>query len=442
MANTTTQTQETGRQGDVAASGTGVGPGRPPARRSKAPTRILLVILGLALILTSVLLYRHFAAWESTDDAEINGYIYPVSSRVSGYVTRVTVDDNQYVEAGTVLAQLDPEDYKVALANARATLVNDEASAAALLTNVPLTSVNTSSLLSGAQADVDNANAGLTAAQRQFDAAQASLRQAEANDLKSQDDVKRYKPLAAKDEIPQQTYTQAVDSQKATAAAVEAARASAAAAEQEVEQARARLEQAQAQVQYARTRPQQISVQRSRAQAAQAETERATAIFVQAQLNLEYTTIVVPVSGVVGQRSVQPGQNVSPGQQLMTIVPLDSQNIWVTANFKETQLKHMRAGQPARVSVDTYGRTYDGHILNISAATGALYSLLPPENATGNYVKVVQRIPVKIVFDKGQDPEHLLRPGMSVEPNVRVRSAPRGGHGRSLTNFEKGRVTT
>ena len=155
--------------------------------------------------------------------------------------------------------------------------------------------------------------------------------------------------------------------------------------------------------------------------AAQAESERASALFVQAQLNLEYTTIVSPVSGVVGQRSVQPGQNVSPGQQLMTIVPLDSQNIWVTANFKETQLRHMRSGQPAKISVDTYGRTYDGHILNIAAATGALYSLLPPENATGNYVKVVQRIPVKIVFDKGQDPQHLLRPGMSVEPNVRVR---------------------
>jgi membrane fusion protein (multidrug efflux system) len=382
--------------------------------------RILFAALGLAAIVVAILLYRHFAAWESTDDAEINGYIYPVSSRITGYVTRVTVDDNQYVEAGTVLVELDPEDYKVALANARANLVNDEASAAALATTVPLTSVNTSSQLSGAQADVNNANAGLAAAQRQFDAAQASLRQAEANDLKAQDDVARYKPLAAKDEIPQQQYTQAVDSQKATAAAVEAARASAAAAAQVVEQAHARLAEAQAQLQYAETRPQQISVQQSRARAAEAETERATAVFVQAQLNLEYTTIVAPVSGIVGQRSVQPGQNVSPGQQLMTIVPLDSQNIWVTANYKETQLKHMRAGQPVRISVDTYGRTYSGHVLNIAAATGALYSLLPPENATGNYVKVVQRIPVKILFDKGQDPEHLLRPGMSVEPDVKV----------------------
>jgi len=420
MGNTITPTPQTAGRGDVGSSGTGVGPGGPPTRRRDVRRRVLLVVLGLAVILVSVLLYRYLSAWESTDDAEIDGYIYPVSSRVSGYVTRVTVDDNQYVEAGTVLVQLDPQDYKVALATARATLVNDQASAAALLTNVPLTSVNTLSQLSGARADVDNANAGLGAAQRQFDAAQAALRQAEANDLKAQDDVTRYKPLAAKDEIPQQLYTQAVDTQKATAAAVESARASAAAAQQAVEQAHARLAQAQAQLQYAETRPQQISVQQSRARAAEAETERATAVFVQSQLNLEYTTIVAPVSGIVGQRSVQPGQNVSPGQQLMAIVPLDSQNIWVTANYKETQLKHMRAGQPVKISVDTYGRTYNGHVLNIAAATGALYSLLPPENATGNYVKVVQRIPVKILFDKGQDPRHLLRPGMSVEPNVKV----------------------
>jgi membrane fusion protein (multidrug efflux system) len=380
-----------------------------------------LAVLGLALIVISVLLYRYLTAWESTDDAQIDGYIYPVSSRVSGYVTRVSVDDNQYVEAGTVLVQLDPKDYEVALANAKATLANDQASAEALVTNVPLTSVNTSSQLSSAQADVENSEAGLVAAERQFDAAQASLRQAEANDLKAQDDVTRFKPLAAKDEIPQQRYTQAVDSQKATAAAVEAARGSAAAAEQAVTQARARLAQARAQLKYAETRPQQISVQRSRAQAAEAETQRATAVLDQAQLNLQYATIVAPVSGIVGQRSVQPGQNVSPGQQLMTIVPLDSQNIWVTANFKETQLKYMRPGQSVKISVDTYGRTYDGHVFNIAGASGARYSLLPPENATGNYVKVVQRIPVKILFEKGQDPQHLLRPGMSVEPNVRVK---------------------
>jgi membrane fusion protein, multidrug efflux system len=216
-------------------------------------------------------------------------------------------------------------------------------------------------------------------------------------------------------------YTQAVNSQKATAAAVEAARASAAAVEQQVAQARSRVSTAQAQLRYAETQPQQISVQRSRARAADAETERAAAALQQAQLNLQYTTIIAPVAGIVGQRSVHPGQNVSPGQQLMTVVPLDSQNIWVTANFKETQLTDMRPGQLVRVYVDTYGRTYDGRVLNVAGASGARYSLLPPENATGNYVKVVQRIPVKIVFANGQDPERLLRPGMSVEPNVRVR---------------------
>lgn len=422
MGSTPTQTPETATHDESKSStGSGVGPGRTPIRQSKARKRILFVALGVVILVIAVLVYRHFAAWESTDDAQIDGYIYPVSSRVSGYVTRVVVDDNEYVEAGTVLAQLDLKDYDVAVANAKATLANDQASAVALQINVPITSVNTSSQLSSAQADIDNVKAGLLVAERGFDAAQASLQQAEANDLKAQDDVNRYKPLAAKDEIPQQQYSQAVDSQKATAAAVEAARASAAGAEQAVTQARARLAQSQAQLQSAETKPQQISVQRSRAQAAEAESEKAAAVLQQAQLNLQYTTIVAPVSGIVGQRSVQPGQNVSPGQQLMTIVPLDSRNIWVTANFKETQLKYMRPGQPVKISVDTYGRTYDGHVLNIAGATGARYSLLPPENATGNYVKVVQRIPVKIVFEKGQDPQHLLRPGMSVEPDVKVR---------------------
>ncbi len=420
MADTTTPTPESGTPGEARSSVTTLGAGRPPARRRKLGRNIVLVVLVLAIIATGVLLYYHYAAWESTDDAQIDGYIYPVSSRVTGYVTRVTVDDNQFVKAGTVLVRLDPKDYEVALATANAALANDQASAAALKTNVPLTSVNTSSELSRTGADVENFQAGLVAAQHEFDAAQATLQQAEANDLKAQDDVNRYKPLAAKDEIPQFQYTQAVDSQHATAAAVQAAKASAAAAEQAVTQARTKVTQAQAQFRYAQTRPQQISVQRSRAEAAEAETQRATAAYEQAQLNLQYTTIVAPIDGVVGQRSVQPGQNVTPGQQLMTIVPLDSQNIWVTADFKETQLKYMRPGQHVEISVDTYGRTYDGHIDSIAGATGARYSLLPPENATGNYVKVVQRIPVKIFFDKGQDPEHLLRLGMSVEPDVKV----------------------
>jgi membrane fusion protein, multidrug efflux system len=418
MATTATETAERGELGETSPAG--VGPGLPERRR-KGRRLVILAVIAVVLVAVAIPLYRYIESYESTDDAEIDGYISPVSARVPGYVTRVTVDDNQFVQAGTVLVQLDPKDYQVAVANAKATLANLGAASEAARINVPLTSVNTSSALSTAQADVENVQAGLAAAEQQFDAAQASLQQAEANDLKAQDDVSRYKPLAAKDEIPQQQYTQAVDSQKATAAAVQAAKSSAAAAEQAVNGARARVAQAQAELHYAETRPQQISVQRSRAQAAAAQMEQAQAALQQAQLNLQYTTVVAPVSGIVGQRSVQPGQNVSPGQQLMTIVPLDSENIWVTADFKETQLKYMRPGQPVKISVDTYGRSYDGRVLNIGGATGARYSLLPPENATGNYVKVVQRIPVKIVFEKGQDPEHLLRPGMSVEPKVKVR---------------------
>jgi membrane fusion protein, multidrug efflux system len=426
MANATTdvaermEAREAPKGQEAPPRGSAVGPGRAPARRLTPRTRWALGGLGPLVLLGLVGLYRHLAAWESTDDAQIDGYVYPVSSRVSGYVSRVMVDDNQYVEAGTVLVQLDAKDYEVGMANARAALANGQANAAAQKTGVPLTSVNTSSQLSDARAAVANAEAGLAAARQQSDAAQAALEEAEANDLKAQDDVNRYKPLAAKDEIPQQRYTQAVASQKATAAAVAAARASAAATEQGVTQAQARVAQAQAQLEYARTGPQQISVQRARAEAAEADAQKAAAVLEQARLDLQYTTVVAPVAGVVGQRSVQPGQNVSPGQQLMTIVPLDSPNIWVTANFKETQLRHMRPGQPARIYVDTYHRKYDGRVESIAGASGARYSLLPPENATGNYVKVVQRIAVKIVFEKGQDPEHLLRPGMSVEPDVRV----------------------
>ena len=233
-----------------------VGPGRGPARRRlKARTKWTLVGIGAVVLVGSVGLYRHLAAWESTDDAQIDGYVYPVSSRVSGYVTRVMVDDHQYVEAGTVLVRLDAKDYEVRVANATAALANSQANAAAQKTGVPLASVNTSSQLSDAQAAVANAKAGLAAARQEHGAAQAALEQAEANDLKAQDDVDRYKPLAAKDEIPQQRYTQAQASQKATAAGVAAARASAAAAEEGVIQAEARLAQAQAQLRYAGTAP-------------------------------------------------------------------------------------------------------------------------------------------------------------------------------------------
>lgn len=252
-------------------------PNGASTKRPRPALKRLVLALGLAVIVIVGVIYWRSTAWESTDNAQIDGLVFPVSSRVSGHVMRVMVDDNQYVDAGTVLVQLDPKDYEVAVAIAQGQLANDTASATALLTGVPITSTGTASQISTAQAGIDGANAGFAAAGRQFEAAQASLREAKANDLKAQDDVARYKPLAAKDEIPQQQYTTAVSSQQATAAAVEAARASAAAAEEAVTQAGAKIAQAQAELQSARTAPQQVSVQRSRARAAEAEAQRSMA---------------------------------------------------------------------------------------------------------------------------------------------------------------------
>jgi membrane fusion protein, multidrug efflux system len=386
----------------------------PSSRRKKWPIAVVLVILAAV----GVFLYRHYAGWESTDDAEIDGYINPISSRVAGYITKVTVDNNSYVKAGTVLVQIDPTDFKVALASAKAAYENDLAIARSIEANVPVTEVNTNSQLTSADAGVNDAEAGLAAAEQQFDGAEASLRQAKANNAKAEDDVKRYQQLVTKQEISQQQYVQAVETANGTAAAVAAARAGASAAQKQVAQAREKVQQAKAQLVYARTGPRQVAITRDRALGAQATADKAKSQLDQAELNLSYTTIVAPVDGIVGQRSAQVGQYVQPGQALMAIVPLN--NLWVTANFKETQLLHMRPGQKAVVHVDAYDRDYTGHVLDIAGATGSVFSLLPPENATGNYVKVVQRVPVRINIDPGQDPNHLLRPGLSVEPKVKV----------------------
>ncbi len=396
-----------------------VEPRRELSSYRKPGLKILVPIAALVLVAAGAMLYHYYMQWESTDDAQIDGYINPVTSRIAGYITRVYVDDNQYVKAGFLLAEIDPKDYQLALDSAKAALANDQASAVASQVNVPITSVSTTSQVRSASADVNNAQAGVSAAEKQLAAAQAFLEQAEANNAKAQDDVRRYKLLVDKQEISEQQYTQAVETAKAAAAAVAAARASVQAVQDQVSQARARLAQAEAALEAARTGPEQVRIQRARAQAAAAMVEKARAAVGQAELNLTYTRIVAPVDGVVAKRSVQPGQYVTPGQQLMAIVPLE--NIWVTANFKETQLRQMRPGQPVKIHVDAYGRDYKGRVESIAGGTGAVFSLLPPENATGNYVKIVQRVPVRIRFETGQDPEHLLRPGMSVEPKVKVR---------------------
>jgi membrane fusion protein (multidrug efflux system) len=376
------------------------------------------MVAGAAILVGAYFAWRHYAMWETTDDAQIDGYINPVSSRVAGYITQVNVDDNEFVKAGTVLVQIDPKDYQVTAESAKASLANDQAQAEASQLTVPVTTVSTTSILSGAQADLITAQAGVEAAQKQYDAALAQLRQTEAHNIKAQHDVERYRLLVAKDEISQQQYDTATATEKAAAAAVEQAKAAAQAAQQQIAQSRGRVAQAEAGVASAQTGPRQIAQTRARALAAQASVKKSQAQLEKAQLELQYTTIVAPIDGIVDKRTAQVGGYVLPGQQLMAVVPLS--NIWVTANFKETQLRKMRPGQYVKVHVDAYGRDYNARVQNIAGATGAIFSLLPPENATGNYVKVVQRVPVKIVFDQGQDPNHQLRPGLSVEPSVRV----------------------
>jgi membrane fusion protein (multidrug efflux system) len=396
--------------------------GRSANEKRLARAKVIAPIVALLLAAAAAVAYHYYAGWESTDDAQIDGYINPISSRVAGYITNVYVDDNQYVKAGTLLARIDPKDYEVAVASAQATLANDQATADASQVNVPVITVNTSSQLVSAEADVANARAGISAAEQQLAASQAAVLQAQANSAKAQDDVKRYKQLVDKQEISEQVYVQAVQTSNGATAAVQAATANVQAAQDAVRQAQSRLAQASASVESAQTGPQQIRIQRSRAVAASAAAQKSRSELEQAQLNLGYTRIVAPVDGVVAKRSAQPGQYVSPGQQLMAVVPLD--DIWVTANFKETQLRNMRPGNPVKINVDAYGRTYSGYVESIAGGTGAVFSLLPPENATGNYVKVVQRLPVRLRLDKGQDPDHRLRPGMSVVPDVNVNGRP------------------
>jgi membrane fusion protein, multidrug efflux system len=395
----------------------------PPARpegffriHPRAP--MFLAIAFVVLLVGGFLAYRYFSTYETTDDAEIDGHLMPLSARISGYIQKVNVDDNQYVTAGTVLAEIDPRDYQVAVDQAKAQLADAQASAQALNINVPITSVNTTSQVSASEADVENARAGIVAAQQQYDATKAQLDQALANDVKAQNDLERYKQLVEKQEISKQLYDSAVAAARASTATVAAARASAAAAGQQVTEAQSKLVQANANLRYAQTGPRQVASTRARALSADATAQQKEAALEQALLNLQYTKIIAPVNGVV-TKNVEVGMNVQPGQQLFSVVPLD--DVWVTANYKETQLKYMRPGQPAEFKVDANGRTYKGKVDSIAGSSGARTSLLPPENATGNYVKVVQRIPVKIVLDPGENSDHLLRLGMSVEPKVKVK---------------------
>ena len=388
--------------------------------RSRNPRFRMFLIIGIVVLLVAgFFLFRYFSSYESTDDAQIDGHLNPVSARVSGHVEKLLIDDNQYVQAGQALVQIDPRDYQVIVARVQGDYDNAVAAAKAAGVNVPITSTSTSSQLNSAEAEVAAAQANLQSAKQQADAANAQLIEADANNVKAQNDLARYKQLVSKQEISQQQYDQAYAVAQADAAAVDAARAGVAAAQQQIKAAQSKVAQAQADLRSAETGPQQVSAIRSRAQSAEALVEQKKAELDAAQLNLTYTTIVSPVNGFVTSRTVEVGQNVQPGQELLRIINLD--DIWVTANFKETQLRDMRVNQAVTIHVDTTGKDYKAHVQSVAGASGSITSLLPPENATGNYVKVVQRIPVKITFDPGETKEHVLRPGMSVEPKVWIR---------------------
>jgi membrane fusion protein, multidrug efflux system len=387
-----------------------------PHRRSMRRWIILASIIVLAV--AGALLWHYFSGFESTDDAQVDVHLYPVSARISGYIQKVDVSDNKWVQKGSTLVEIDPRDYEVALARARATLEASEATARSLNIDVPVASVNTSSQLKFTSSDIKDAEAAIQAAEQQAEAAHARVLEARAENVKAQDDVTRYRLLLAKEEIPKQVYDHAFAGAATDIAAVAAAEADEVAAKQDVQEAQSRLAEAQARYENAEAGPQRVASTRAKARSAVSDVHQKEAAVEQARLNLGYTKIFAPVSGEVTKKVVV-GLNVEPGEQLLTVVPLNG--VWITANFKETQLKHMRVGQKATIKLDANGRTYNGHVDSIAGGTGPIFSLLPPENATGNYVKIVQRVPVKIVLEPGEDRDHQLRPGMNVEVKVYLR---------------------
>jgi membrane fusion protein (multidrug efflux system) len=406
--------QTAAQTGAVAQSGTNDSAETNGNRKFAVIGVVLLIVLGAAFF------YWRSTFVEDTDDAQVDGNLYQISSRIAGQVVKVTVDDNQTVQAGQLLAEIDPTDYQVALDQAQANLASAQAEYAQATVNVPITQVTVGTMVSTTASDVKGATDVIAQAEKQVEAANARVAEAKANALKAQADVDRYTPLVEKDVISKQQYDAAVAAAVASKAAVAEAEAEVLAAQNAVASARQRLAQAEAQsAQSVKNGPDQVRVQQSRAAAAAAAIQQAQARVEQARLNLSYTRITAPVAGIVNKKNVEVGANLAAGQDLMTIIPLT--DLWVTANFKETQLTHMRAGQKVTIKVDAYGgRKFSGAVTQIGGATGSMLSLFPPENATGNYVKVVQRLPVRIDFTNLQqeDGDYVLRPGLSVTPVV------------------------
>jgi membrane fusion protein (multidrug efflux system) len=407
---------QTGQQ-----QGTQTAPSEAPEKNGSR--RFIIIAVVAVIALAAGLWYWHSLGYEDTDDAQVDGDLYAVSARVAGQVIHVDVQEEQQVQAGQPIAEIDPRDFEVALEVAQAALANAKADAEQANVNVPITSTNVSTQVTTSGEDVLGSEAQVQQAESQADAAAARVQQTKATALKSKIDVDRYTPLVAKDVISKQQFDQAVATAAADQAALDEAQRNLKAAQDlvRIQQQRLAMSRSQA-AQNQKTAPQQVQAQQAKAAAMMASVQQAQARVDQAQLNLSYTKIVAPIAGIVSKKNVDVGANLSVGQDLLTIVPLD--DLWVTANFKETQLEKMKVGQSVEIKVDALGgRKFQGYVKQIGGATGSKLSLFPPENATGNYVKVVQRIPVRINFKDlaDENKDHALRPGMSVTPVVTLK---------------------
>jgi membrane fusion protein, multidrug efflux system len=389
----------------------------------KSGRKLIVIAVIILLVIGAGIFYWRSTFSEDTDDAQVDGDLYQVSSRVTGQVIKVYVEDNQKVEVGQLIAEIDPKDYQVAVEQAQANLASAQAAAIQQTVNVPITSVNVNTSVDTTSSDVQGSTASVEQARKQEQAAEARVAAAKANAVKSRLDVERYTPLVEKDVISKQQFDAAVATDASNQASVLEAEANQIASQAQVTQALQKLSQSRYQAaQSVKNGPDQVRAQEAKANSAMADVKEAQAKVDQALLNLSYTHITAPIGGIVNKKNVQVGANLSIGQDLLTIIPLT--NLWITANFKETQLSEMRPGQPVTLKVDALGgRKFHGKVTQIGGATGSKLSLFPPENATGNYVKVVQRIPVRIDFTNLQQEngDYALRPGMSVTPEVTVK---------------------
>lgn len=379
---------------------------------------VLLMVAALAI--GGFLWWRYSQTYETTDDAQVDGHVNSISTRVSGTVTAVHFTENQTVKQGDLLVELDTADYQIALERAQANLLQEQAQIRADMPSLSITATTSGTEISTSRAGIARAEAGFAAAQQDYQAQLSRIAEAEANNARAQADAQRFATLVGKDEVSREEYDQRVAAAKAAAAVLQTARSSASAAQKVIEQREAAVSQARSSLNQAtQNAPQQLAAQRATVDLRRASALGGKAAVEEARLNLSYTKIFAPIAGVIGRKSVEVGQRIQPGQQLASIVPLE--DIWVTADFKENQLRRMRVGQSAKIHVDAFDRDFEGYVDSMPPATAGRFSVLPAENSSGNYVKVVQRLPVRLRFKQGQDADRQLRPGMSVVAKVWIK---------------------